>query len=227
MPFVLEASDLTFRYGADGPDVLAHIDLGVGRGERIALCGPSGAGKTTLCRCLCGLIPHVFHGRLQGQVLVAGRPTRSTRLPLIATHVGYVFQDPDAQLFCGTVEEELAFGPENLRVEPDEIRRRSEELLERFSLGPCRTRDPLSLSGGEKQRVALAGVLAMQPAVLLLDEPTAHLDTAGREALASLLDEHVRAGRSVVAACHDPSMLPAGEWQRMVLRNGTLQSGEG
>lgn len=199
----LETSALSFRYAHTSKPVLTDVNLRVSPGESVAVVGDSGSGKSTLLRCLCGAIPHVYAGKLTGRVLIAQKPSIRLRLPRIAAIVGYVFQEPESQLFCASVEDEIAFGPENLRVPPDQIGTRVEQLLTHFTLAHLRTRDPLTLSGGEKQRVAIAAVLAMQPRVLLLDEPTAHLDDTGREALRAALDQHRARGGAVVVAATD------------------------
>jgi cobalt/nickel transport system ATP-binding protein len=156
----------------------------VAAGESVALVGPNGAGKTTLFLCLSGVLP-AKPGMLHLAGLDPADPAQRRRLP---AHVGIVFQNSDDQLFQATVLDDVAFGPLNLGLPADEVRRRVEEALGRVGLTGYERRVPFHLSGGEKRRVALAGVLAMRPEVLLLDEPSMYLDPRGRRELIGLLD---------------------------------------
>ncbi len=163
------------------------MNLEIGRGEFVALLGRVGAGKTTLCMALNGLVPHATGGIFRGDVTVLGRNTKQHPVADLARSVGLVFQDPEIQLTQMRVEDEIAFGPENLGVPSDEIEARVTWALNAVGLDGYRDRSPLRLSGGEKQRVAIAAMLAMRPQVLVLDEPTANLDPAGKAELFNLL----------------------------------------
>jgi cobalt/nickel transport system ATP-binding protein len=182
--FVIRTTNLSHTY-ADGRAALAHVTLSVADGERVALVGPNGAGKTTLFLRLCGVLP----GR-PGEASVGGLdpadPSHRRKLPEI---VGVVFQNPDDQLFSATVGEDVAFGPLNLGATPTDATERASEALRQVGLAGYEGRIPHALSGGEKRRAALAGVLVMRPAVLLLDEPTMYLDPRGRRELIRLLSE--------------------------------------
>jgi energy-coupling factor transporter ATP-binding protein EcfA2 len=160
-------------------EALRGLDLQVEQGEFLALMGRIGAGKTTLCLALNGLVPQATGGVIRGDVLVLGRNTKAHTVADLAAHVGLVFQNPEEQLFHMRVEDEVAFGPENLGLAREEIARRVGWALEVVGLEDCRQRSPLHLSGGEKQRLAIAAVLAMRPRILVLDEPTASLDPSG------------------------------------------------
>jgi len=207
---VAVAEGIRFRYATTGRQVddrewaLDGVDLAIERGERVAVLGASGAGKSTLCRCLNGLIPHVARGRFGGRVVVDGLETASHRVAELAEHAGLVFQDFEAQLFCPTVELEVAFGPENLGLPRDEIRCRVRDALDALGLGPLASRPIHALSGGQKQRLAVAAVMALRPALLCLDEASSDLDGDGRECLAHLAEELARDGRAVVAADSEP-----------------------
>ena len=169
--------------------VLQGVNLEIGRGESVALLGRVGVGKTTLCMALNGLVPQVTGGIFRGNVRVLGLNTKEHPVADLAQHVGLVFQDPESQLVQMRVEDEVAFGPENLGVPTAEIEERVTWALEAVGLAGYRDRSPLLLSGGEKQRLAIAAMLAMHPRVLVLDEPTASLDPAGKAAVFRVLQE--------------------------------------
>jgi energy-coupling factor transport system ATP-binding protein len=175
----IEVEHLTHAYPLDGGDrivALRDVSLSIQRGEFVALIGSNGAGKSTLARHLNGLLQPT-----EGQVRVEGLSTSDAdSIWAIRQRVGMVFQDPDNQLVASTVEEDVAFGPENMALPPDEIRRRVDEALLLVDLVDYRTHPPQMLSGGQKQRVAIAGALASRPACIVFDEPTSMLDPAGR-----------------------------------------------
>jgi len=145
----------------------------------VVLTGPSGCGKTTLCRCFNGLIPLFYGGKLEGEVVVAGHKVVEHSIYELARHVGLVFQNPENQLFALSVEKDVAFGLENLAVPRDEMRKRVDWALQMTGIEDLSERPPHELSGGQQQRVAIACVLAMQPDVMILDEPTSFLDPVG------------------------------------------------
>jgi cobalt transport protein ATP-binding subunit len=177
----LVVEGLEFTY-PDGRQALRGIDLRVADGERVALLGPNGAGKTTLALHLNG----VYRAR-SGSVSVGGIPLSDESLPVIRQKVGIVFQDPNDQLFMPTVEDDVAFGPANLGLSGDALEDRVTATMEHVGLGHLADRPPHHLSGGEKRLAAIATVLAMEPEILVLDEPGSGLDPAGRRELISLL----------------------------------------
>lgn len=177
-PPAVRVSNLTHRY-ADGRVALESVSFAIAAGERVALVGPNGAGKTTLFLRLCG----VLVGK-PGEVSLHGLdPANAEQRRQLPRTVGVVFQNPDDQLFSSTVLEDVAFGPLNLHLSHDEAEARAREALAAVGLNGCEPRSPHKLSGGEKRRAALAGVLAMRPSVLLLDEPSMFLDPRGRREL--------------------------------------------
>ncbi|HLU57468.1 MAG TPA: ABC transporter ATP-binding protein [Pseudonocardia sp.] len=180
-PPSLEVRGLAFAY-PDGHQALYGIDLTVRRGERVALLGPNGAGKTTLVLHLNGILTP---GR--GSVVVGGLPVEKQHLREIRRRVGIVFQDPDDQLFLPTVGEDVAFGPANFGVSGAELEARVEAALAAVGMSEHRDRSPLHLSGGQRRRVALATVLACEPEILVLDEPSTNLDPVARRELAEVL----------------------------------------
>ncbi|SRR5581483_11583533 len=183
-PLIVE--NLSFRYRDRQGAAIHDISFEANPGEILLIAGASGCGKTTLLRCINGLIPRSYHGDLQGHVLVNGENVSDFSLARLAQTVGTLLQDPEKQILGAHVKSEIAFGPENLGLLAAEVNARVDEALARLGLAHLRDRDTFSLSGGEKQKVALAGLLAMRPSILLLDEPLASLDPASaHEALAA------------------------------------------
>ena len=165
--------------------------------------GPSGAGKSTLLRCINGLTPHFSGGRLLGGLRVAGLDPVAATPEVMSRHVGFVFQDPEAQFVMDRVEDEIAFALENAAMPPQEMRVRVEETLDLLDLTPLRNRPLVELSGGEKQRVAIAAALALRPEILVLDEPTSQLDPKSAEdVLTSLVRLNADLGLTIVLAEH-------------------------
>ena len=189
----------------DGADAAApaSASFDVRPGEVVLLLGPSGSGKSTLALATNGLIPQAVPARLEGTVAVRGLSTRETPVATLARHVGMVFQDPDAQLVTGSVFDEVAFGPENLRMPGADVLARTEQALRRVGLWDRRTENPDRLSGGGKQRLAIACALAMGSELLVLDEPTANLDPAGIEAVYEALALVATEGRSILLVEHN------------------------
>ncbi len=191
---VISVRALTYRYpplmrGREQRPVLCGVDLEVTAGEFLALMGPTGVGKTTLCLALNGIVPQSTGGVIGGSVTVLGHDARRTPVHHLARHVGIVYQDPESQLYSATVEAEVAFGPENLAVPPAEIAERVAWALDVVGMTACRQRAPAHLSGGQKQRVAIAAALAMLPPLLILDEPTAALDPMGRQEVFRVIEQ--------------------------------------
>jgi energy-coupling factor transport system ATP-binding protein len=178
---------LSFFYPSSDRPVLRDLTLEVARGQFVAIEGATGSGKTTLCLTLNGIIPHATPGRFKGNVYIAGTNTKETSVPELARFVGLVYQDPESQLFGLTVEEDVAFGLENLALPRQEMRERVDWALEAVGLSDLRLRSPTNLSGGQKQRLAIASVLAMRPQIMVLDEPTAELDPIGKNSILAVV----------------------------------------
>ncbi len=201
---LVRVRDLGIRHDGATHAAPAAATFDVARGEVVLLLGPSGAGKSTLALALDGLIPHAVPATLEGSVLIDGLDTAVTPVAELSTRVAMVFQDPDAQLVTGTLLDEVAFGPENLRLPVDEVLARAEDALRRVGLWERRTENPDRLSGGGRQRLAISCALAMGSPLLVLDEPTANLDPRGIEEVYTALGELVAAGdRAIVLVEHN------------------------
>jgi energy-coupling factor transporter ATPase len=186
---VIETKNLTYTYpGATKPSINS-VSIKVQKGEFVLITGPSGCGKTTLCRCFNGLIPHFYQGELKGEVTVAGMDTTTHETHAMAKSVGLVFQNPENQLFALSVEKDVAFGLENLGMPREEMRKRVDWALNLTGINDLRERSPHEVSGGQQQRVAIAAVLAMQPEIIVLDEPTSFLDPLSAEKIFEVIHE--------------------------------------
>lgn len=173
---VIETKGLTYTYPGGSKQSITDVSIKIEKGEFALITGPSGCGKTTLCRCFNGLIPHFYQGEMKGETTVAGMNISEHPIHELAKHVGLVFQNPENQLFALSVEKDVAFGLENLGTKRETMREKVDWALELTRIYDLRERAPYELSGGQQQRVAIASVLAMQPEVMVLDEPTSFLD---------------------------------------------------
>lgn len=199
----IQMRDVSVVYEGSQDHALKDVTIEVQEGEILLLLGRNNSGKSTFCRLLNGLIPHSIPSTLIGSIEVFGRDVRKSSVASLSTKVGMVFQEPESQLFCMSVEEEVAFGPENLAVPREEISTRVEWALEIVGLRGYNSRSPASLSGGEMQRLAIASALSMRPRMIVLDEPAYALDPVGREDLYALLRRlKDRYGMTVIIAEH-------------------------
>lgn len=173
---VFELNNFTYYYPRHSKPALGQVSLEVGEGEFLLLAGRSGSGKSTLARALCGLVPDFYGGSVSGDIIYKGTPLDKWTKSQLARQIGIVFQEPDSQLFYRNVERDIAFGLENLGLPNSFMQRRVAEIMDFLNLNSLRKRDSSTLSGGERQKIVLAGVLAMNPQVLILDEPTSQLD---------------------------------------------------
>jgi len=212
----LQLDNVSFTY-PDGTPALRDVSLTIGAGEFVALLGPNGSGKTTLAKHLNGLLKPA-----RGRVLVAGRDTRPLRVAELARLVGYVFQNPDHQIFAATVEDEVAFGLRLRELPPAEVRQRVEAALAPFELAPWRDLPPALLGWGQRRQVALAAVLATQPQVLILDEPTGGLDSRSREDLMAVVAAYNRTGRTVLLITHDMRLAAEHAGRAVVMLDGRI-----
>lgn len=201
----------------DGTIALSGVDFEAKTGEKIAVLGPNGSGKSTLF--------YHFNGLMEptgGDLRVFGEKISKRNIDEIRRRVGVVFQDPDNQLFAPTVFEDIAFGPKNLRFEKTEIDRRVKEVLHRFDIEHLSLKNPANLSGGQKKRVAIAGVIAMEPDVLVLDEPTSGMDARGITETMELLDEMNHEGKTIIISTHDSDLAASWADRVYILNKGRV-----
>lgn len=212
MSNIIRITDVSFAYPSLAPGrgptpALAHVSLEIESGAFVALIGPVGAGKTTLCLCLNGIVPQMTGGEFAGDVEVMGMRTSERSVAELARHVGMVFEDAEVQLFNSSVEDEIAFGLEELGWEPQAIEERIDWALGAVGLQGMRRRNPRQLSGGEQKRLAIATVLATAPAILVLDEPTAGLDPRGRQEVMQVISRLAKERTAtVIMATQDAEM---------------------
>jgi energy-coupling factor transport system ATP-binding protein len=220
---MINVMDLWCRYETSDGWILKGINLSVGSGEFVGIVGPSGVGKTTLCLTLAGIIPKAINGVVKGNVSIKGVSIEKMSIPEISRVLGIVFQDPDTQLVTMKVLDEVAFPLENLGVSRDEILYRIEYILRNLNIWRLRDRYPFELSGGEKQRVAVASMMARQPEVLILDEPTSDLDIDGKVEVYRLLEElRDRFNLTIIMVDHNVRFLKMYADKIFYLNNGVL-----
>ncbi|MFZ3058431.1 MAG: ATP-binding cassette domain-containing protein [Candidatus Methanoperedens sp.] len=209
---VIKTTGLEYTY-ADGTCALTDVNFEANRGEKIAVLGPNGSGKSTLFYHFNGLVEPS-----RGEVLVYGEKISKTNIDEVRKRVGLVFQESDNQLFSPTVFEDISFGPKNLGLGANEIKNRVSRVLNRFDIENLTQKNPANLSGGQKKKVAIAGVLAMEPDVLVLDEPTSGMDAAGITDIMEVLDELNEEGKTIIISTHDSDL--AASWaDRMYILN--------
>ncbi|XRO77699.1 ATP-binding cassette domain-containing protein [Methanocaldococcus sp. 10A] len=221
--YMIETRDLYFRY-PDGTEVLKGINFKVKKGEMVSILGPNGVGKSTLFLHFNGILRPT-----KGEVLIKGKPIKYDKKSLIEVRrtVGLVFQNPDDQIFAPTVKEDVAFGPLNLGLSKDEVERRIKEALKAVGMEGFENKPPHHLSGGQKKRVAIAGILAMQPEVIVLDEPTSGLDPVGASKIMKLLYDLNKKGMTIIISTHDVDLVPVYADKVYVMYNGKiLKEGE-
>ena len=187
MTEAIDIEDFSFQYPEAPRKAVAGFELHVPREEIVLLAGPSGCGKSTLLRAVNGLIPHMYTGEYSGSLRIDGQVVKDTPMRVLAQKVGFLFQNPENQIFMFSVERDVAFGLENLGVPRPEIRKRVDEAMRLLGITGLAQRAPHDLSDGQKQRVALAGVVAMNPRLIILDEPTSLLDPKTASELVGLV----------------------------------------
>ncbi|KZX15743.1 ATP-binding cassette domain-containing protein [Methanobrevibacter filiformis] len=215
---IIEAKDIVYKY-PDGTKALDNINFAVEKGDMVALLGPNGAGKSTL-------FLH-FNGILEpssGEIDVDGEKLNYKKKSLLRVRqfVGIVFQNPDDQLFAPTVEEDVAFGPLNIGLTQEETKKRVKDSLRKVGMEGFEKKPPHHLSGGQKKRIAIAGILAMDPKVMILDEPTSGLDPKGASKILKLLYELNAEGMTIIISTHDVDLVPIYAKNIHVIKDGKI-----
>ena len=220
---MIEIKELTFKYSGSKKNALENVSLTIEKGDFVGLIGESGAGKTTLCSCINGLIPHHYTGDFYGSVKIQGTDTFDIEPGKLALKVGSVFQDVDSQLVSFFVEDEILFGLENFGIPKKQIEQRITAALESLEIQELRHREISTLSGGQKQKVAIAAILALEPDILVLDEPTGELDPASSVQIFKLLQKlNKEKGITIVVAEQKIMLLCEYVKKLIVLEKGTL-----
>ena len=198
----LETDHLTYLYPGSESPALHEVSIKIDKGEFVAVTGANNSGKSTLCYALAGVIPHLYNGRMEGRVLIGGQDNNDKTVGEIARHVGLVLQIPGSQMsgVRYTVFEEVAFGLENRGVPREQMLERVQTVLSLFGLEEHATQSPFHLSGGQQQRLALATVLAVDPAIIVLDEPTTFLDPQGARLVFEILQKLQQQGKTIIIA---------------------------
>ena len=222
MPIIADIINVTYTHWNQTSPTLVDLSLQIQQGTLNVLVGPGGSGKSTLCNLFNGEIPHLLGGKFEGNVLIDGLNTRETEVKDLARQVGHVFQDPESMFATLTVEDEIAFGPENLRFAPDDIRQIISGLLGDTDLTPFRNRLVWALSGGQVQKLGLAAVLAMQPRLIILDEPTSNLDPAATRSVHELVLALRERGITILLVTRELDDFLARADQLLVIKNGHL-----
>ena len=220
---MIEIQELTFKYTDSKKNALENVTLNIEKGDFVGIIGESGAGKTTFCSCLNGLIPHHYTGDFYGSVKVEGQDTFDIKPDKLALKVGSVFQDIESQIVSYFVEDEILFGLENFGVPADQIEARITEALEALDITDLRHREINTLSGGQKQKVVFAAILALQPDYLVLDEPTGELDPASSLQIFKLLKKlNEEKGITIIIAEQKIMLLCEFVKKLIVLEKGTV-----
>jgi len=215
---VIETKDITYHY-PDGTKALDNVNFKAEEGKIVALLGPNGAGKSTLFLHFNGILRPT-----SGSVVVDGSEIKYDKKDLmrVRQNVGIVFQNPDDQLFAPTVLEDVAFGPMNLGLSKEEVEQRVDESLKRVGMEEVKKKAPHHLSGGQKKRVAIAGILAMKPKIMVLDEPTSGLDPKGASQILRILYELNKEGMTIIISTHDVDLVPLYANQVYIISNGQI-----
>jgi len=222
---IISITDYSFSYQNSGLWALEHVNLSIKRGEIVVIVGPTGCGKSTLLRSINGLVPHMFQGDIKGSVTVDDALVRESPVSELSKKVGLVFQNPENQIFMFTVERDIAFGLENTGVPRLEMKKRVDDAIETLRIGHLRYKPPYELSDGEKHRVAIAGVLAMDPSILVLDEPTSLLDPRSAMDLMTTIERlHKKYGITILIVEHRLEFSAAIADRIVVMNKGKIVS---
>ena len=219
---MIKITGLSYTYPLSSAPVLKNINLNIENGDFILITGSSGSGKSTLLYCLNGLIPHLFNGNLQGNISINKFDTRNLSISEISKIVGTVFQNPENQLFMPTVKEDIAFGCRNMGLSEEEVDRRTALALNAFNITSLENKSIDELSAGQKQKVAIAGLYAVQPDIFLFDEPCTNLDQSSKKDFLEILKQLKKDDKTVIIAEHDPEELEGLFDKKLVLKDGEV-----
>lgn len=221
---MIQVAGLKYKYPDTGRLVLDDISFEVDKGAFIGLVGRNTAGKSTLCFALSGLVPHFFKGAYGGKVLIDGMEVKQHDVSEMVAKIGHVFENPFSQITGSkyTVFDEISFGLENMGVERKEMIERIEDSLDVLNISELKDKNPFDLSGGQMQRVAIAGVLAMKPKVLILDEPTSQLDPQGSEEVFKVVENLTKQGITIIMAEHKMEKIAQYADKVLLIDNGKL-----
>ena len=216
--------DVSYKYPLEDREILKNINLDIKKGEFWAVIGKNGSGKTTLCNVLRRFIPDFYKGELKGRITLEGKELKDYSAKEIVQKVGFVFQNPFTQIsgVKETVFEEIAFGLENLALDAEDIRKRVEETLKLLHIEELRNKNPYELSGGQGQKVALASIIAMDPEIMVIDEPTSQLDPKGTEEIFEIIDILKKEGKTIILVEHKLELIAEYAEKVMVLDEGEM-----
>lgn len=216
--------DVSYKYPLEDREILKNINLDIKKGEFWAVIGKNGSGKTTLCNVLRRFVPDFYKGELKGRITLEGKELKDYSAKEIVQKVGFVFQNPFTQIsgVKETVFEEIAFGLENLALDAEDIRKRVEETLKLLHIEELRNKNPYELSGGQGQKVALASIIAMDPEIMVIDEPTSQLDPKGTEEIFEIIDILKKEGKTIILVEHKLELIAEYAEKVMVLDEGEM-----
>lgn len=216
--------DVSYKYPLEDREILKNINLDIKKGEFWAVIGKNGSGKTTLCNVLRRFVPDFYKGELKGKITLEGKELKDYSAKEIVQKVGFVFQNPFTQIsgVKETVFEEIAFGLENLALDAEDIRKRVEETLKLLHIEELRNKNPYELSGGQGQKVALASIIAMDPEIMVIDEPTSQLDPKGTEEIFEIIDILKKEGKTIILVEHKLELIAEYAEKVMVLDEGEM-----
>lgn len=216
--------DVSYKYPLEDREILKNINLDIKKGEFWAVIGKNGSGKTTLCNVLRRFVPDFYKGELKGRITLEGKELKDYSVKEIVQKVGFVFQNPFTQIsgVKETVFEEIAFGLENLALDAEDIRKRVEETLKLLRIEELRDKNPYELSGGQGQKVALASIIAMDPEIMVIDEPTSQLDPKGTEEIFEIIDILKKEGKTIILVEHKLELIAEYAEKVMVLDEGEM-----
>ena len=216
--------DVSYKYPLEDREILKNINLDIKKGEFWAVIGKNGSGKTTLCNVLRRFVPDFYKGELKGKITLEGKELKDYSAKEIVQKVGFVFQNPFTQIsgVKETVFEEIAFGLENLALDTEYIRKRVEETLKLLHIEELRNKNPYELSGGQGQKVALASIIAMDPEIMVIDEPTSQLDPKGTEEIFEIIDILKKEGKTIILVEHKLELIAEYAEKVMVLDEGEM-----